>query len=160
MPRRSTTYNRTNRNTETPSLRRQRREARANGRGGNSAFTGGARSANMANDNAAAMRNAWSNRESVQTYTRSRTGAMSVNGTTAGGSTWTFSQRDDEGNKVRQSGRSQISDRQTRYRDVRSGFNNISNRALQAMLEAGQVSPEELAGARRGSRNSLGLATG
>ena len=89
-------------------------------------------------------------------YTRSLTGAMSVNGRSAGGATQTFT--DDTTGRVGRSGR--IQGRDTRYRDVRSGFNNISDRALQAMLEAGQVRPEELAGARRGSRNSLGLATG
>ena len=43
MPRKKTTYNRTNPNTETPSQRKARREARADGRESNAAYTSGAR---------------------------------------------------------------------------------------------------------------------
>ncbi len=51
-------------------------------------------------------------------YTRSATGKLSTNGRTAGGSTWTFSDKD----KGRQSGRSQIATRRQRYYDVRVGL--------------------------------------
>ena len=135
---RRTTYNRTNKNTETPSLRRQRAEARANGRGRNQAFTSGARSANTRQENAQAMRAAWNlnnngrgtrtrnvttgrfqnEKGNVQTYTRSASGKMSVNGQTAGGNTWTFSDKD----RGRQSGRSQMASRRQRYYDVRVGL--------------------------------------
>lgn len=55
-------------------------------------------------------------------YTSSARGRMSVDGHTAGGSTWTFTQKDDNGNKIRQSGRSQIATRRQRYYDIRVGL--------------------------------------
>ena len=51
-------------------------------------------------------------------YTSSKRGRLSTNGKTAGGSTWTFSDKD----KGRQSGRSQIATRRQRYYDVRVGL--------------------------------------
>ncbi len=118
MPRRSTTWARTNKNTETPSARRQRREARANGRGENQAFTSGARSTDYNTDNADAMRNAWNEGLRVQTYTSSRNGRLSPGGSKAGGYTWTFSDKDNN----RQSGRSRMATRRQRYYDVRLGL--------------------------------------
>ena len=51
-------------------------------------------------------------------YTRTASGRMSVDGKRAGGSTWTFTDKD----KGRQSGRSQIASRRQRYYDVRVGL--------------------------------------
>lgn len=51
-------------------------------------------------------------------YTRSKTGKLSTNGRTAGGSTYTFSDKD----KGRQSGRSGLATRRQRYYDVRVGL--------------------------------------
>ena len=50
--------------------------------------------------------------------------------------TWTMSDKE----RGRQSGRSQVANRSQRYYDVRAGFNDISQKAAQAMLEAGQIS--------------------
>ncbi|MCC8037290.1 MAG: hypothetical protein LIP02_04020 [Bacteroidales bacterium] len=55
-------------------------------------------------------------------YSRSVTGKMSTNGRTAGGLTWAQTQKDDNGNKVRQSGRSKMASRRQRYYDVRVGL--------------------------------------
>ena len=55
------------------------------------------------------MRRAWESGENVQAYTRTAAGKMSANGRTAGGSTWTYTNRDMEGNLVSQSGRNKIS---------------------------------------------------
>lgn len=110
-----------------------------NGRVGNAAFTSGARSADMSQDNAQAMREAWQNRQNVATYTRSKNGAMSVDGRKAGGSTWTYTNRDMEGNFVRQSGRSKISNRRQRDYDTRSGMNNISPRVVERWRQLGWV---------------------
>lgn len=54
-------------------------------------------------------------------YTRSARGRMSTNGATAGGSTWTFTDKD----RGRQSGRSQIATRRQRYYDVRKGLGMV-----------------------------------
>ena len=67
------------------------------------------------------MRNAWSSGSRVSTYTRSATGRMSTNGQTAGGSTWTFSDRENG----RQSGRSTMASRRQRYYDVRRGLGMV-----------------------------------
>ena len=129
MARRRTTYNRTNKNTETPSQIKARREARENGRGQNSAFTGGARTAQTFTDergnrisDVQGMSLAWQNRRNVATYTRSKSGAKSVNGQTAGGSTWTFTNKDDNGNVISQSGRNRMATRRQRYYDIRVGL--------------------------------------
>ena len=117
--------NRTNKNTETRSQINARREARENGRGANSAYTGGARTAEGFTDNKGyrvsdveGMKNAWNNGTNVNTYTKSSTGKMSVNGRTAGGRTWTFSDKENG----RQSGRSSMASRRQRYYDVRKGL--------------------------------------
>lgn len=60
--------------------------------------------------------------ESRTPYTQSTTGRMSIDGRRAGGSTWTMTQKDDDGNKIRQSGRSKIATRRQRYYDVRKGL--------------------------------------
>lgn len=138
MTRRRTTYNRTNKNTETPSARKARREARANGRGANQAFTSGARSVMVSNDTAAAMRERWDTNRvgisrasngrfqrdngNVATYTSSSNGRMSTNGRTAGGMTWAMTAKDENGNTIRQSGRSQMATRRQRYYDIRKGL--------------------------------------
>lgn len=83
------------------------------------------------------QRQAWNNRQNVQTVTRSRDGRMSVNGRTAGGSTWTFTDRDMDGNLVSQSGRKTVSNRRQRDYDVRKGMNNISPRVVQAWIDKG-----------------------
>ena len=120
-------------------MRKARREARANGRSANAAFTSGARSVDMSQDNAQAMREAWQNRQNVATYTRSKNGAMSADGRKAGGSTWTYTDRDMEGNFQRQSGRSQIASRRQRDYDTRSGMNNISARTVERWRQLGWV---------------------
>ena len=138
MARRSTTYNRTNKNTETPSARKQRREAREAGRGKNQAYTSGARAVNYRDDNRAENVEAWnlntSNRATngrfkkkgtggdIGTYTRSTTGRLSANGRTAGGSTWTMTAKDENGNTIAQSGRNKIATRRQRYYDIRVGL--------------------------------------
>lgn len=83
------------------------------------------------------MRNAWANRTNVATATSSRNGRLSVNGRTAGGNTWTFTNRDMDGNLISQSGRKTTSSRRQRDYDVRSGMNNISPRVIQAWLDNG-----------------------
>lgn len=55
-------------------------------------------------------------------YTSSATGKLSTDGKRAGGSTWTFTQKDENGNTVRQSGRSKVATRRQRYYDVRVGM--------------------------------------
>lgn len=93
----------------------------------------------MSQDNAQAMRKAWEDRQNVATYTRSKSGAMSTDGRTAGGSTWTYTDRDMEGNFQRQSGRSKISTRSQRNYDTRKGMNNISPRVIEAYKRLGWV---------------------
>lgn len=127
----------------------------------------------MSQDNAQAMREAWQNRQNVATYTRSRNGAMSADGRKAGGSTWTYTNRDMEGNMVRQSGRSQIANRRQRDYDTRSGMNNISPRVVERWRQLGWV--REVNGSLQGDGQnvrgitihqkangnySMGLATG
>lgn len=102
--------------------RKQRAEARANGREGNAAYTSGAREVGFPKDSKALNKEAWETKQKVQTYTSSKNGRMSVDGKKAGGSTWTFTQKDGEGNTVRQSGRSKVATRRQRYYDVRVGL--------------------------------------
>ena len=70
--------------------------------------------------------------EDVGGYTSSKRGRMSTDGSRAGGNTWTFTPKNDDGSSVlkkdgtiRQSGRSQISNRNQRMYDVKKGLNNI-----------------------------------
>lgn len=107
---------------DSPSKRKARSEARANGRVGNAAFTSGAREVGFPKDPTAVNREAWTNKTTVPTYTSSKNGRLSTNGRTAGGATWTFTAKDDDGNKLRQSGRSQVASRRQRYYDVRVGL--------------------------------------
>ncbi len=119
---------------ESPSARRARIEAAADGRGINAAYTSGARNAERfgykggvgrngkAVSQTEGMRQAWDERRTVRTYTSSRRGRMSTNGSRAGGSTWTMTQKDENGNTVRQSGRSKMASRRQRYYDVRVGL--------------------------------------
>lgn len=93
------------------------------------------------------MREMWQNRENNATYTRSKSGAMSTNGRTAGGSTWSMTPKNDDGTPVlntrtgeaRQSGRSKLATRSQRNYDVRAGLNNITQKAMDAMIRTGQV---------------------
>lgn len=146
------TRNMTNK-SKTASQRKAEKVAREYGRGKNSVFTVN-RSANPNMDNASNMAKAWNLAEgkarsrnakgqyenkavsqaksNVQTYTRSVTGRMSVDGRTAGGSTWAFTPRNDDGSPVvdskgrrKQSGLSKIADRDTRYREVKRSLNNV-----------------------------------
>lgn len=120
----------------TPSTRARARFNRANGRGSNyHTYTSGARSADASMDNIASMRVAWdraeSNRNSqtgrfqrrgtegrVNTYTSTRSGRMSTNGSTAGGSTNLFSQDTGSGRGGR------MANRRVRYGEARASFNN------------------------------------
>lgn len=85
------------------------------------------------------MRNAWDQNQNVQTVTKSKSGRMSVDGTKAGGSTWTYTNRDMDGNLVSQSGRSTLSNRRQRDYDTRAGMNNISPKVIQSWLDNGMA---------------------
>lgn len=138
MAKKASVRNRTNKNTETPSARAKRKDARDNGRGKNSAYSAGARSVSPGNDNAYRMIEAWrenqSNRGSngkfkkkgtggnVATLTSSATGRLSEDGRTAGGKTWTMTAKDENGNTIAQSGRNHTATRRQRYYDVRVGL--------------------------------------
>lgn len=68
-------------------------------------------------------------REGDRGYTSSSKGRLSTNGKTAGGSTWTFTPKNNDGTAVlnkkgeaRQSGRSRVATRRQRYYDVRLGL--------------------------------------
>lgn len=169
------TRNMTNK-SKTASQRKAEKVAREYGRGKNSVFTVN-RSANPNMDNASNMAKAWNLAEgkarsrnakgqyenkavsqakgNVQTYTRSVTGRMSVDGRTAGGSTWAFTPKNDDGSPVvdskgrrKQSGLSKISDRDTRYREVKRSLNNVEP-AVQKMggyegLRARGLTDEEI----------------
>jgi len=93
------------------------------------------------------MKRAWQRGENVPTYTKTKTGLMSVDGKKAGGSTWTYTPKNDDGSPVinektgeaRQSGRSEVSTRRQRDYDTRKGMNNISPRVIQAWLDNGMA---------------------
>ena len=85
------------------------------------------------------MRNAWDEGRDVQTYTRSKSGRLSTDGRKTGGSTWTYTNRDMDGNMVSQSGRSKLSSRRQRDYATRVGMNNISPRVIQAWLDNGMA---------------------
>lgn len=112
----------------TKSSEKARAEAFTNGRGRNQAFTSGARTAQTMQRNGnniseeQGMRDAWSNRSNVPTYTSTRSGRMSTNGRTAGGSTWTFTRKGTDGQTLNQSGRNKLASRRQRYYDVRLGL--------------------------------------
>lgn len=95
-----------------------------------------------------------------------RNGLLSVEGSnnTKSAKTWTMSDYDDNGNKVRQSGRSSTSNRNQRAYDVKKGFNKMTETVARAMLEAGQMTQAEydaMNGGRGGGRyGSLGLTVG
>lgn len=71
--------------------------------------------------------------------TSTKAGLMAVEGSknTKGAKTWTYTNRDMEGNLISQSGRSQLSDRRQREYDTRKGLNNISPKVIQRWLETG-----------------------
>ena len=85
------------------------------------------------------MRRAWESGENVQAYTRTASGRLSADGRRANGSTWTYTNRDMDGNFVSQSGRNRISTRRQRDYDTRAGMNNISPRVIQAWLDNGMA---------------------
>lgn len=113
-------------------------KARANafidGRGSNANYTSGARTAQSfgytggvgrngrAVTEQEGMRQAWNSNSRVRTYTQSVNGKMSTDGRIAGGSTWTFTDKDADGNKLSQSGRNKLATRRQRYYDVRLGL--------------------------------------
>lgn len=146
MAKKRTERNRTNPNTNTISQQRARINAGIDGRGANSAYTGGARTAQpLVNSRGYQLselqgqQQAWNNGQQIQTVTRTRNGRMSTDGRKAGGSTWTFTNRDMEGNLVSQSGRKTLSNRRQRDYDVRKGMNNISPRVVEAWLRNGMA---------------------
>lgn len=146
MAKKRTIRNRTNPNTNTVSQQRARINAGLDGRGANSAYTGGARTAQpLVNSRGYQLselqgqQQAWNNGQQIQTVTRTRNGRMSNDGRKAGGSTWTFTNRDMEGNLVSQSGRKTLSNRRQRDYDVRKGMNNISPRVVEAWLRNGMA---------------------
>lgn len=148
--------------------------AARNGRGRNAAYTSGAQettSGERGQTQAQRMMAAWNdgvNTRDVQTYTRTRNGRLSANGRdTRGAYTWTQTNRDMDGNFVRQSGRSQMASRRQRDYDVRLGLNNVSPRLIQRWRELGWL--DENGNGRgggltvnvgAGGGGSLGLATG
>jgi hypothetical protein len=74
-------------------------------------------------------------------YTSSKHGRMSTDGKRAGGSTWTFTPKNDDGSAVlkkdgtaRQSGRSQIATRRQRLYDVKAGLNRVVGENARAAL--------------------------
>lgn len=146
MAKKRTERNRTNPNTNTISQQRARINAGIDGRGQNSAYTGGARTAQPLTNSRGyqlselqGQQQAWNNGQQIQTVTRTRNGRMSTDGRKAGGSTWTFTNRDMEGNLVSQSGRKTLSNRRQRDYDVRKGMNNISPRVVEAWLRNGMA---------------------
>lgn len=146
MPKRRTERNRTNPNTNTVSQQRARINAGIDGRGQNAAYTSGARTAQpLINSRGYQLselqgqQQAWNNGQQIQTVTRTRNGLMSADGRKAGGNTWTFTNRDMEGNLVSQSGRKTLSNRRQRDYDVRKGMNNISPRVVEAWLRNGMA---------------------
>lgn len=115
-------------------ITRTSEKARANafidGRGTNANYTSGARTAQNFGYTGGVGRNgkavserdgmvdAWREGKEVKTYTQSRSGRLSTDGKKAGGSTWTFSDKENG----RQSGRSRMATRRQRYYDVRIGL--------------------------------------
>lgn len=147
MPRSRNSRNRTNKNRNTVSQQRANANAAIDGRGGRiSSYTGGARTVGTMRNargynvsDAEGMRDAWQNRTNVATYTSSRNGRLSTNGRNADGSTWTYTNRDMEGNLVSQSGRKQIATRRQRDYDTRVGMNNISPKVIERWKQLGMV---------------------
>lgn len=101
---------------------KKRVNAATNGRGNNSAYTGGARAIDQNSDTAGAMREAWRENRNVQTYTRTKNGRLSDGNGAKNAKTWTQTNRDMDGNLVSQSGRKTMSTRSQRAYDVRKGF--------------------------------------
>lgn len=155
MAKRKGTENRTNKNRMTDSQQRARANSAIDGRGGRlSSYTGGARTAEPVVDRRGYstsernfMRSAWNSGRDVQTVTRTRSGAMSVNGRTAGGNTWAMTPKNDDGTAVinqrtgeaRQSGRSGLANRRQRDYDNRKAMNNITQRTVDAWRRLGWV---------------------
>ena len=106
----------------------------------------------------------------TKTASSTKKGLLSVEGSnnTKGAKTWTFTDRDMEGNLIRQAGRSQLSDRRQREYDVKKGLNNISPKVIQAWKDNGML--VEVKGSFKGNGTeirqkpdgtySMGLTTG
>lgn len=155
MAKRKDTRNRTNPNSNTISLQKARANAAIDGRGGRkAAFTGGARTAQQFKNSRGynisereGMINAWNTGSKVDTYTRTKSGLLSANGRdTKGAYTNAMTPKNDDGTPVlnakgeaRQSGRAEKANRRQRDYDVRKGLNNITQRAMDAMVRAGLV---------------------
>ena len=171
MAKRKTERNRTNKNTNTISQQKARAAAAIDGRGGRlAAYTGGARTAqqykrrglyNMSELDT--QREAWSKRTNVQTYTHTPSGKLSVNGrNTNNAYTNTFTPKNDDGSpmlnekgEARQTGRSEKANRRQRDYDVRAGLNNITPKAMEAMIRTGQVRVVEGGGLQGGDGNVI-----
>lgn len=114
----------------TKTTEKARVNAFIDGRGPNANYTSGARTAQSfgytggvgkngkAISEKDGMRAAWAENRNVSTYTSTKSGKMSTNGRTAGGSTWTFTDKE----RGRQSGRSKMATRRKRYYDIRVGL--------------------------------------
>ena len=94
---------------------------------------------------------------------------MSTDGRTQGGSTWTYTNRDMEGNLVSQSGRNKVATRRQREYDTRKGMNNISPRVIDAWVRSGlarvvdgaMVGPNDHVITQKADGNyTMGLTTG
>lgn len=152
----------------TVAMQRRRAESLVNGRDRNAAYTSGAQEVNSFKDSSGktisqkeGMRQAWQNKENVQTYTSTKSGKLSVDGKKAGGLTHSFTMKDDEGNVIKQSGRGKLATRRQRDYDIRAGIRKWE-------LENGRrfgTLPGEPGSELRGSGGSgggggLALATG
>lgn len=155
MARRKTERNRTNKNNNTVSQQKARANAAVDGRGGRlAAYTGGARTAKPFRNSRGyeiseleGQKNAWNTGSRVDTYTRTANGRLSANGrNTTDAYTNSMTPKNDDGSpilnekgEVRQSGRSKKANRSQRTYDVKAGMNNITQKAMDAMIRAGLV---------------------
>lgn len=88
-------------------------------------FADGARNANQSRTSGGALTQGYdpNTKQFTRGTTSTRSGRMAEEGSTrAGGTTWTFTQKDENGNTIRQSGRSMTATRRQRYYDVRRGL--------------------------------------
>lgn len=157
MAKKRTERNRTNPNTNTISQQRARINAGIDGRGQNSAYTGGAKSVPVYDDLGGGLkrlvhedeanRRAWAGQSNKAVYTRTADGKLSINGkNTKGAVTNAMTPKNDDGSavigkdgKVRQSGRSSLANRRQRDYDNRKAMNNISPRVIEAWLRNGMA---------------------
>lgn len=117
-----------NKQALSPSANRKRIENARDGRGKNQAYTSGARAVGFKNNSTGEMVDAHAKREKVQTYTSSKRGRMSDGTKCKAGNniascrTWTMTEKDSDGNKINQSGRSSVATRRQRYYDETVGL--------------------------------------